>query len=261
LVVAVAEHWIVPGGFPFAARLVLFILLVCGVGYYAARRMLPLVVQKINPVYAAQAIEQAGPSLKNSLINLLLFRQKRSAVSDAVYKTLEEQAALRLSRVPVDAAVDRTLLIRFGYVLLAVVAIACCYKIFSPKDPIVTAQRVLMPWADIVPASRVMIRDIEPGEVTLSRGEHLLVSAEVRGVADDDAVVVKYTTSDGQAVDRPIVMRLSPDGIRYEGRLPEADQSGETGLAESLTYRSRRRPIARLRCARRADAVHSGRAD
>src|SRR5512145_2431483 len=55
LVVAVAEHWIVPGGFPLAVRAALFALLVCGVGYYAVRRIWPLVIGKINPVYAAQA--------------------------------------------------------------------------------------------------------------------------------------------------------------------------------------------------------------
>ena len=59
--------------------------------------------------------------------------------------------------MPIDSAVDRTQLIRFGYVLLAVVAAGALYKVFSPKDPLVAAERVLMPWADIVPASRVSI--------------------------------------------------------------------------------------------------------
>jgi hypothetical protein len=238
LVVAVAEHWIVPSGFPFAARVALFALLVCGVAYFSSRRIWPLVIGRINPVYAAQAIEQTGPSLKNSLVNLLLFRQKRSGISDAVYRTLEEQAAQRLSRVPVDAAVDRSMLIRFGYVLIAIVAVAGLYKVFSPKDPVTAAKRLLMPWANIVPASRVTIEAIEPGEITLSRGENLLVSADVRGVGDDDSVVLKYTTHDGQSVDKRVNMKLSSDGIRYEGRLPkDEDKASEVGLAESLTYR------------------------
>ena len=50
------------------------------------------------------------------------------------------------------------LLIRLGYVLVGVVAVAGLYKVFSPKDPLVSAERILMPWADIVPASRVAIR-------------------------------------------------------------------------------------------------------
>ena len=61
--------------------------------YFAYRRLWPLCVRAINPVYAAQTIEHGSPSLKNSLINLLLFRQRRSEISDAVYHTLEEQAA------------------------------------------------------------------------------------------------------------------------------------------------------------------------
>ena len=56
----------------------LFAVLVGGVGYFAYRRLWPLCVRAINPVYAAQTIEQASPSLKNSLINLLLFRQQPS---------------------------------------------------------------------------------------------------------------------------------------------------------------------------------------
>ena len=86
------------------AYLAMGVVLVGSVGYFAYRRLWPLVRRAINPVYAAQTIERSSPTLKNSLINLLLFRQHRAEISDAVYKTLEEQAAHRLTRVPVDAA-------------------------------------------------------------------------------------------------------------------------------------------------------------
>jgi hypothetical protein len=129
----VVEHWLLPGGFSFAVRCVLVALLIGGVGYFTYRWLWPLLRRAINPVYAAQTIEQSSPSLKNSLINLLLFRQHRAEISDAVYKTLEEQAAQRLTRVPVDSAVDRSLLIRVGYGLLAVVAVAALYKLLSPS--------------------------------------------------------------------------------------------------------------------------------
>ena len=157
-------------------------------------------MRAINPVYAARAIEQGSPSLKNSLINLLFFRERRAGISDAVYRTLEEQAAQRLTRVPVETSVDRSLLIRLGYVLVGVVALAGLYKVFSPKDPIVSAERILLPWADIVPASRVTIAAVTPGSVTVSRGEFVDVSAEVHGLGDDDAMVLRYTTDDGQVV-------------------------------------------------------------
>ena len=38
--------------------------------------LLPLFIHRINPVYAARAIERSKPSLKNSLINFLLLRRR-----------------------------------------------------------------------------------------------------------------------------------------------------------------------------------------
>ena len=238
LVVAVAEHWIVPGGFNVAARTALFVVLVIGIGYFVYQRVWPLLVRAINPVYAARAIEQGSPSLKNSLINLLFFRERRAGISDAVYRTLEEQAAQRLTRVPVETSVDRSLLIRLGYVLIGVVALAGLYKVFSPKDPIVSAERILLPWADIVPASRVSITAVTPGSLTVSRGEFVDVSAEVHGLGDDDAMVLRYTTDDGQVVGKAIPMKPAGDGLRYACRVAdEADGSEPVGLTRSLKYR------------------------
>ena len=209
LLYAVLEHWVVPGGFSFAVRCALFGVLIGGAAFFAYRRLWPLCVRAINPVYAAQTIEHGSPSLKNSLINLLLFRQRRTEIPDAVYRTLEEQAAHGLTRVQVDTAVDQSQLIRLGYVLIAIVAIGALYKVFSPKDPLVAAERVLMPWAEIVPASRVSISAITPGAATISRGEFVDVAAEVRGLGEDDAVVLRYTTDDGQVVGRSIPMKAA----------------------------------------------------
>ena len=238
LVAAVAEHWVVPGGFNVAARMVLYAVLISGVGYFSYRRLWPLMVRAINPVYAARTIEQGSPSLKNSLINLLLFRQRRSDIPDAVYRTLEEQAAQRLTRVQVETAVDRSMLIRLGYVLIAVVAAAGLYKVFSPKDPLVSAERVLMPWVNIVPASRVGITGVTPGSVTVSRGEFVDISAEVHGISDNDEVVLRYTTDDGQIVGKPITMKPAGDGLRFVGRVAdEADGTQQVGLTRNVTYR------------------------
>lgn len=237
LVAAVADHWLVPGGFGTFTRLVLFAMLALGVTFYAIRRLWPLVMQPINPAYAAQTIEQSTPSLKNSLLNLLLFRQRRAEIADAVYETLEEQAAQRLTRVPVEASVDRTVLIRFGYVLVAVVAVCALYKMLSPKDPFVTVQRVLKPWADIVPASRVAITDVAPGTITLARGELLEISADVRGIGEDDPVFVRYTTADGQAVDKSVQLTPSTAGLRYSGRIPAGEAGEIIGVAQNLRYR------------------------
>ncbi len=237
LVVAVAEHWIVSGGFSTVGRTGLFVVLIVSIGYFTYKRIWPPLVRAINPVYAAQAIEHGSPALKNSLINLLFFRERRSGISDAVYRTLEEQAAQRLTRVPAETSIDRSLLIRLGYVLVALVALAGLYKVFSPKDPIVSAGRVLLPWANLVPASRVSIGAVTPGTVTVSRGEFVDVSAEVRGLREDEEIVVRYTTDDGQVVGRAIPMKLDRDGLCYTGRLSEEAGSESVGLTRSLKYR------------------------
>ena len=79
----------------------------------------------------------------------------------------------------------------------------------------------------------------QPGAVTVSRGEFVDVSAEVRGIGEDDAVVLRYTTDDGRAVDKPIAMKLVER--RAAVRRPAAGCStsrlAESGLAQNLTYR------------------------
>jgi hypothetical protein len=237
LTAAAAEHWLVPDGFNLAERMVLFVILFGALAFYTTRKLWPLVVGSINPAYAAQAIEHDNPSLKNSLLNLLLFRERRDDVTDAVYETLEEQAARRLTRVHVDSAVDRTHLLRLGYVLVGVIAALALYKILSPKDPFVSAERLLMPWARIAPASRVVIENVEPGVVTLARGDVLTVSADVRGIGEDDPVVIRYTTADGQALDRPATMKPSAAGLRFTGQIPPAEDGAKAGVAQNLRYR------------------------
>ncbi|MGD9635602.1 MAG: hypothetical protein AB7G28_22405 [Pirellulales bacterium] len=235
LAAAMIEHWLVPGGFNVAVRLILFVALAVCLTFYTTRRLWPLVRGSINPAYAAQAIEQENPSLKNSLLNLLLFRQHRDDVTDAVYETLEAEAATRLHRVPIDSAVDRTQLLRLGYALIFILAVVALYKILSPKDPFASAERVLMPWARIAAPSRVSIENIEPGHVTLSRGDTLAVAADVRGIGDDDPVVVRFTTADGQAVDRPAAMKPDAAGLRFKGQIPPEGDAA-LGVAQDLRY-------------------------
>lgn len=237
LAVALAEHWLVPGGFGTLGRFVLFSILALWAGYIVYRRLAPLCLRPINPVYAAQTIEKSSPSLKNSLLNLLLFRRHRSDIPEAVYQTLEEQAAERLTHIPVDSAVDRTHLIRLGYVLLAVFILGALYTMFSPKSPLTAARRVLIPWADIPPASRVSIADVQPGSASVSRGELVDVSAAVRGTDDDDAVLLRYTTDDRQAVGKALPMTPTASGRRFQGRLPEDPRpGGVVGVARDLRY-------------------------
>src|SRR5208282_94693 len=106
LAVAVLDQWVFNHGLNFIARLGLFFLWVAGAGTFMWRFLLPPLANRINPVFAAQAIEQSRPTLKNSLINFLLLRRHQQDVAPVVYRAMEHRAAADLLKVRVEHAVD-----------------------------------------------------------------------------------------------------------------------------------------------------------
>ena len=153
--VALVDHWVVKGGLGFAGRLIFLLGFLAGASAYFAVVLWPLLVRRINPVYAAQAIERSRPSLKNSLINFLLLRSRPGGLPPMVYDAVERQAADGLSQVSVENAVDRSRLLHVGWALLAIVAVCALYTVVSPKNPLRSFGRVVAPWADIAaPDSR-----------------------------------------------------------------------------------------------------------
>jgi len=201
LAAAVLDQWVLSGGLGFWGRLILLIGLLVAGGWYFVGVVLPPLIQRINPLYAAHTIEESQHSLKNSLLNFLLLRRQRTVVPEVVYQAVQQRAAADLSGVQGETVVDRAHIIRLGYVLAGVVAVFGLYLLLSPKNPFTSVARVMWPWADIAAPTRVTIRDIEPGNTVAFHGEHLDISAEVDGLDADESVMVYYTTSDGQSVD------------------------------------------------------------
>ena len=237
LVAAMLEHWVVPGGWSPTARAMLLIVLVGGAGWFSWRSFWPLVSKPINPAFAAQAIERSSPSLKNSLLNLLLLRDRRRQISRQVYQAIERQAAQRLAEVPVDSVIDRGAIIRLGRILAAVVALFALYLWLSPKNPIDSAGRLLMPWSDITVPSRVRILEVQPGNTSAARGEQLSVSAEITGMNEDEPVRLRYSTADGQIIEQEIPMSNHEGGPRFECRVPgRIAPGGSGGIQNDLTY-------------------------
>jgi hypothetical protein len=223
LLVAVVDHWVF--GLSVGARLAVLAILVAWTGYCAWRWIAPTMARRINPLYAASAIERHQPSLKNSLINYLLVRshpEEAAVVRDA----LEQRAAADISAAPVEAAVDRTQVLRLGYALVAVVLAMAVYKIASPKDPFQTLARVLAPLSDIARPSRVVIRDVTPGHAEVFHGQQLDVSAVVEGLRSGEAPELLYSTADGQVVDGSIEM-TSEDRRRWQAVLPSDSRGAE----------------------------------
>ena len=243
---ALLDHWLIPGGFGFWGRVLLLAGLLGLGGWYLAAAVVPAVTRRINPVYAAHSIEQSQPSLKNSLVNFLLLRGHQRGFSQVVYGALRDRAARDLKTVRLETVVDRTPLVRLGYLLVAVAAIFALYLVLSPKNPLVSAARVLWPWAEIAAPTRVRIADVDPGSTTAFYGDHVSISAAVQGLRDDEEVFVYFTTDDGQSRDQAVPMQVPAGDFRYRAALPPASEGLQQGLEYYLAAGDGRTPRFRI---------------
>lgn len=230
LLVALVDHWVVPGGLGVAMRWTALGVYLAGAAVYCWRSLVPLLVRRINPVYAAHSIECSKPSLKNSLVNFLLLRANPAGLTQNVYEAIEEQAATNLAKVPVEGTVDRTKLIRIGYVFLAVLLISAIYKVVSPKDPLRTDR----PRGAALGRHRSADPGADPGDCARRCDR---VSRPARG---------------GQGRGARPARRRSGDAVLHHGRRAvggpgdsHADSGGRLSVRMSVAGRQRRHPARR----------------
>lgn len=250
LVAALAEHWLVTGGFSSGVRYLFFVLLAMLSAHWFVREMWPLLTRRINPVYAARSIEQASPSLKNSLVNLLLFRSRQQQMPTAVYDALEQQAAERLVVAGTEEITDRSGLVRLGAVIVGLMIVGALYTLISPKSPLRSAARLLMPWAEIAAPSRVQITDVQPGSSDAVVGRPLELAADVTGLEQQEQPELVLLGSDAEHAER-LPMTTGNDrrfAVEWSPAESAANRSGgeryvryriEAGDARSPTYKLR----------------------
>ncbi|MFT7642011.1 MAG: hypothetical protein ACI9G1_003767 [Pirellulaceae bacterium] len=231
LIAAVVDHWILPLG--IFGRAFALLALVGGIGYYVYKFVVPLLIYRISPLYAARTIERAQPSLKNSLINFLQLRKESGNVPQVVLSAMEYRAANDIAAVQVDTAVDRRQLLFMGYVLAAVIALVGVYRIASSKNPFTSFYRVLIPWAAVDQPSRVQIEDIEPGDTLVRHGNTVEVTALIRNLREGEDAVLYYTTADGQVVDQAIVLTPGENRLYFSTTLPPTGD----GIQQAISYR------------------------
>ncbi len=231
LTLALVDHWIV--GLGFTARLVAFVLYLVGVATFLWVYVAPLLFHSINPLYAARIIEQGQPTLKNSLLNFLFLTKNQQGTRRAVLEAIETQAASDISRLKLDHLVDYTKAIRMGYVLAALAVLFGLYTVLSPKNPLQTAARVVMPWSDIARPSRVKIVEVDPGDTAIYQGEQLEVTAKIHDLGESDQVQLVYSTRDGQLVDQTIPLTPAEEGFLYTATISPS----QSGIQQDLYYR------------------------
>ncbi|MEM7316038.1 MAG: hypothetical protein AAF497_23120, partial [Planctomycetota bacterium] len=231
IVVVILDHWVLK--MTTWGRLACLVTLIVGVAVYIIAYVVPELMRKINPAYAAQMVERNEPSLRNSLINFVMLRPRRESVHEVVFEQVEEQAAKRLSKVQVDSAIDHSPLIRLACALLLSLVAFAGYAILSPKSPFQTLSRILQPFSDIAQPARVRLRDVQPGNTTVYAGRKVDVSVIAENTNEDDTVWLVYSSTDGQVANQRIPMQPDSSGFKYTGSLP----SGDAGVQRDLEYR------------------------
>ena len=205
LAVALADHWLFPHGLNFFARLHALGSLGRRSGLVAWRTVAPAVMHRINPVFAAQTIEQGRPTLKNSLINFLLLRSHPDDVAPVVYQAMEHRAAADLARVPVEHAVDHRRLIHLCYVLAGAVVLFALVPGPLAEEPAglrragdVAVGRLPAPTRVHIEDVHVRTVDVQPGDAVVFQGDRPQITAHVSGLRDGEEVSLLMSTADGQ---------------------------------------------------------------
>jgi len=140
-------------------------------------------------------------------------------------------AAAQLARVPSHISVDYSPAIRAAYSVTILLAIGVLYLILSPKSLFVSLVRITNPWASLPAPTRVIIREVRPGDTAVEQGSSVQITAEVRGLRRGEPVLLCYHTADGRLGGQTIVMQRLL-GYRFEAELP----GGKEGLSGDLVY-------------------------
>ena len=155
-------------------------------------------------------------------------------MSPEIYQSIERRAALALTHVDVNEAVDRRSLLRLSNVLLAVVVLFCLYWIFSPKNPASSLLRAMLPSSGAGVATRTEIFNVRPGDKDVLARSQLEVTADVRGELPAQTFLL-FTTADQKFVNERIDMRLENESTRKFRCVITGDNGG--GILQNMTYR------------------------
>ncbi|MGQ9605101.1 MAG: hypothetical protein ACUVTW_02805 [Thermogutta sp.] len=255
-VFSVCDQWLFSRGMPDGIRWAAWMVLA---GFSAAWLGLvvgPYCLYRIHPLFAAYVLEKAVPGLKHAVMSFLLLRERRhdfehDPLSNHVFLGLE-QKAVTVETVPLDSVVDRGLIVRWAAILTGVIAAFCLYIIFSPKNVLVSTARVLIPWADIAPATRVRIENVSPGNAEITVGDRVVVTATVFGLRNGEEPRLRFSTADGQFADQVIPLQPSDgNASRFSAELfpaipCETTYRIEAADAETKEFRISVRPAVRV---------------
>ncbi|HIK93551.1 MAG TPA: hypothetical protein EYG03_16505, partial [Planctomycetes bacterium] len=229
LIFTICDHWVVTGGFAPTTRAIMLsvVVAVCCVIVY--RYVIRPWTREIHPLYAARMLDESHPSMDGALMSLIDVSSSGTPPAAAIRRTMEKRAAVRLSEVNLDQAIERHWLMRLGGTLFALVILMCLYVVISPKSINLLRPLSLL---DAAVATRTRILKVAPGDAAIPAGTELEIVVDISGKSPDN-VVVMYSTRDQRFVDEQLAMQATEDHGRYRiTMLGDTDR----GLRQDLTY-------------------------
>ncbi|MBU6387508.1 MAG: MSCRAMM family adhesin SdrC, partial [Planctomycetes bacterium] len=224
------DHWVWEFNQP--VRFCLWIGLAAWSLWWFFRRVLPPMRYKIHPEYAARQFELQDPRSKDSLISWIQLNQAANTAPKSVLNFVGRYAFGFLRNSDASQVADNANLIRLSAACFGCLLCTMIYFFASPKSGLTSAARMLMPWANIAPATRVQFANITPGATTIMQGGSLPIDVTVKGLHKNEKVFLRYDLSDGQSKGQTIPLKEEIQGISY--KLDFGKDLG--GLHQPLTY-------------------------
>ncbi|TVP98421.1 MAG: hypothetical protein EA381_12345 [Planctomycetaceae bacterium] len=170
-------------------------------GWWAVTRILPLLRSRVRAEYAAQSLEADLPEMRHSLTSYVALRDDfgSGGVRAAVLRSIGTRAAGQLQRQRLESPSEATGTFPWWIGLAATLAVVAAYGLFSPKNTLRSAQRLLMPLANIEPPTRVTIVSVEPGDGETLTMRPLEIIASIDGLGARDQPAVRFGSDFRQA--------------------------------------------------------------
>ena len=241
------DGWIFSEGLSVRGRFFFILLLLVVSTTSFLWKIAPILRRRVNSLYAAKILEETQQDKHNLTINWLQLCHggdvESRANDDAVNETATEsqrealqivalQAARASKRTPDETAADCSSLIRWGIALACLASFCALYAILSPKNPFVSAKRIVAPTASVERPQALRFDSVEPGDAVVFQGDFLEIEATISGAKTSEKVEVLWETEDGRVSDVVIPMEsIGPS--RFKATLPDAPE----GFSENLNYR------------------------
>lgn len=193
---------------PAWIRTLLLVAMIVATGAVLVLRVVYPAFRRVNGLFAAKTVEAVDPKMKNSVLSWVEISEKSESLPNPVLRSIESRAAVDLSRVRIEDAIQPRYVLTSMYILAGVVIAFCLFSFLTTKSFGTSVQRVLFPFAGVAPPTATQLSiHFEPsaGELTepdsIPVGGSMVFRAYVeRGNPD---AVIAYVRLEGEDYESP----------------------------------------------------------